>query len=222
MSGSPVHRREQEDGVGCVYRVSTPEWDRTSVRCAGVGGTDTGRCRKCLGSRRNHRPVAQIAAQNFVSNDPGKDTGAAAAPVSLTFPHPARTYADGSAWAPRAGTLLHRQQRVPLRPAPSAQSDQLRFTARPKKNPGGRLPQFFLGTFSSLPSYRAQMDRPGLRERCYTPAPTAPPGRPTAQRIRNHINRTLAVCASARYYPHTCTTWDNCDDARRKSSPADR
>ena len=24
------------------------------------------------------------------------------------------------------------------------------------------------------------MDRLGLRERCYTPAPTAPPGRPTA------------------------------------------
>ena len=45
-----------------------------------------------------------------------RDTGAAAAPVSLTLPTPGSRLRRWPAWATRAGTLLHRQQRVPRRP----------------------------------------------------------------------------------------------------------
>jgi len=86
----------------------------------------------------------------------------------FTSPDP-RAYADGQPGLHTPGLCCTVNNVFRAAPSPSAHAGQRRFTARPRENSGGRLPQFFLGTFSSLPADRAQMDRSGLRERCYTP-----------------------------------------------------
>ena len=48
-------------------------------------------------------------------------------------------------------------------------------------NAGRPPPTFSFGNLSPLPFNWTPMDRLGLRDRCHTPAATAPPGRPTAR-----------------------------------------
>jgi len=74
----------------------------------------------------------------------------------FTSPDP-RAYADGQPGLHTPGLCCTVNNVFRAAPSPSAHAGQRRFTARPKENSGGRLPQFFLGTFSSLPVCRAQM-----------------------------------------------------------------
>ena len=119
-----------------------------------------------------------------------RDTGAAAAPVSLTLPTPGSRLRRWPAWATCAGTLLHRQQRVPRRPV----------AFRPCRPPAlhgatkGKLrrppPLVFPWNLFLPPGMSGADARLGLRERCETPAPTASPCRATAR----HATAIFHLC----------------------------
>lgn len=120
-----------------------------------------------------------------------RKTGQVASPVflSIPFPLPCRVYADGSAWAASAGAPLHLANVDPPQPSrrrswvPPRSFRPVRPTAfhdATKAKLGRPPPRFFSGLFS--PSRLGCADaRPGLRERCYTTAPTASPCRAPAR-----------------------------------------
>ena len=122
-----------------------------------------------------------------------RDTGAAAAPVSLTLPTPGSRLRRWPAWATRAGTLLHRQQRVPRRPVAFRPSRPTALHGATNGKLRRPPPSVFPWNLFLPPGMSGADTRLGLRERCDTPAPTAPPCRATAHHAGLN-NAALPTC----------------------------